>query len=232
VEHQERLARLDGLGRWSNLLIAVGHAVSEQRTYDEQIDDVAGRLLEVSPPGEPAANVHWGSLLRGKLLARAWEQVAAAGTGGGARDPVDRLQQRLQDEWLAQARLAGTADSDLPADMATSQLVAVRITSFVPTIRGRPEAAELSGELAQLPHQMAAYQFAADGDLERTVLLDRLWLQLLAWDHDLLFRDSAGAETVAEVTKHDAAARHLLDQLRLSQAAQLRMWYLKLKREL
>jgi hypothetical protein len=232
AEHRERMVRLNGLKRWNNLHIGLAHAAGQLKVYEEQAEEVLVKLLE-EPLGIPATATDWGVQVRQHLLAQALQLLATAGSDSSAPQPLNTLQFRLREEWQAQARLARVPAAELAGPAPASQLLR---SCLLTQAADRKSQAGISPEtvrsLADIPHRVVALEYSARNDLERTVLLDRLWLEVLAQTHDDSSAGKEGQQLVQDVLREDLAAADLLHQLRISQAGHVRLWLLRLKKEL
>jgi hypothetical protein len=82
--------------------------------------------------------------------------------------------------------------------------------------------------LDMLAHRFTASEYLATNDLQRTVLFEREWAQLLALD--LANRRPPQRERAEQILQElqstDRETRHIVYQLRQGQAALLKLWLL------
>jgi hypothetical protein len=83
-------------------------------------------------------------------------------------------------------------------------------------------------ELERVPHELTAADYVAANDLELTVLLERMWIRVLA--HAVAGRHPDRQKDIdhilEELASADRDATHIAQQLRDGQAALVRLWLL------
>ena len=81
---------------------------------------------------------------------------------------------------------------------------------------------------ALLPHELTTIDYLSDNDLQRTVLLQRVRLELLAKEIARLRNDKKNEANnlVAQLRQKNQQAEDVLAQLRDGERAQLQMWML------
>jgi hypothetical protein len=224
-EHERVLEHLPKFGGWSHLYLALADMADGifVATLDRfQMEELLSRLLgEEITLGDAEA-------VRGLLLRRAYRESAPQESSVSGPQLIDRASEMMLDQYARQANLLGVplpsyADSKNPADTLTA--IIEHYSTRLADADAGTEAARLRGEI---PHQLAAIEYIATNRLHQTVLLERIWLQLLATD---LKRQSPSTSDgtdriIRELRQADRTAGNSLVQLQASQAAIVRLWML------
>jgi hypothetical protein len=227
-EHRQRLERVGMLREWTALRIALAHEIGGLGTYDAKIEETLNGLL--GRPLDLPADATWPARVRVRLLTEALASLADE-PASTRRVPVDILQERLRSEWRAQAVLAEADEKQTGVDARVPGLLQARITAYASALRARIKEGSVAQQLADVPHQVTAIEYLAKNELERVVLLDRIWVWLLAVDHDQALGGDAGMQLVEKLAELDAGGGGLLQQLCQGQACGLRLWLLHLEKE-
>jgi hypothetical protein len=199
-------------------VIANSEKLSQQRT-EAVVGALFGKQLRF------ARDEHWRSACRKMLLQRALELARPA---TAANNEADRAADYLRDLYKEQGLAFGV---DAPDFEEQTQLAAVleRVVKHVAARAARQEQAAADRTyLEQIDRQLQAARFAAQNDLEQTVLLQRVWLRVLVLALQKQVPAQAGTmqEIRQNLDKKDLQATNLLDQLRSGEEAVLRVWAL------
>src|SRR5262249_31626337 len=120
---------------------------------------------------------------------------------------------------------------DSPEFEEQTQLTTVleRLVKHVAARAARQELAPADkAYLEQLDRQLPAVRFSAKNDLEHTVLLQRVWIKVLALalQGQVPAQAKKMTEVQQELDKKDHDAKTLLDQLRSGEEKLVRVWAL------
>jgi hypothetical protein len=217
-ELEDVAARLDAFGKCRNLLVALADVAAKDPITQQTTEAVVGGVL--GQPLRLARDEDWRSLCRKMLLERALD-LTSSGTSG-----ADQAAKILGDMYREQGLTFGVDDPEFLAQTLPTRVLEGLIR-HVATKAGKPKSAPNDKEfLASIDRQLKAAQFVADNDVAHMVLLQRLWIKVLA----IYLQDQAPGPALMEIQqalqKQDGVSRNLLDQLRAGEETVLRMWVL------
>lgn len=223
-EEREAIAAfIPQVGRWKTVRLAMADVISQTPVRQDLVLDVVTRVLGRAPEINPAGN--WRQELRLVLM----RSVAERSVAPLSSHPFDVAQETMLAHYQAQAKLRGAPAS---ASEATSPTAVLRplIEHAAAALRSRA-AGEDQEFLANLPHEMEVAEYLGDNDLRLLVLLERIWLRLLALEISQARADrAADADAIVHTLyADDRAAEHILIQARNGQAALVRLWRLRVE---
>lgn len=167
---------------------------------------------------------HGRSALRQTLLESAYEVLSKASLGGAAAtDRFLALREHLTRVYQAKARMWNVSPGAYltaanPADMLAA-LIEWEIAESPERLTRKPSEANAA---------LASARFRARSELEETVLLQRLWLELLA-DH--IAADSPAKvkriAAIMQASSESSSPQSLLAQLQDGEQLELRLWLIR-----
>jgi hypothetical protein len=160
------------------------------------------------------SDADWRAGSRKLLLQRALELTKPAAAANDADRAADLLRELYKEQGLA-------LGLDAPDFESQTQLAPVleRLVMHVAA-----KAAD-KASLEQIGRQLKAAKFAAANDMEHVVLLQRIWVKVLALDLQGRVKDGkALLEVPQELEKKDGKSSNLLDQLWFGEETALQVW--------
>jgi hypothetical protein len=144
---------------------------------------------------------------------------------------LDELGETYRNLYKAQGMMLGMSEGDALLTAKPSQMIEAVANHLVSRLDGRKSSlAEADrARLALLPHEVAAADYLADGDeLQRAVLMQRVWLKAVALE--VALRQPALADQAREIAERvsdeEAKGQDVLAQLRAGEERGLRLWRL------
>jgi hypothetical protein len=224
-ELDEVAPKLESLGKCRHLLLALADEAADESATQQTTEAVVGGVL-----GQPlrfARDEDWRTACRKLLLQRVLELTTS--TTGPAAQAADMLRDLYKEQGVA----FGLED---PKFLALTRPTRV-LEALTRHVAGKiaPEALPAPDReyLAQLDRHLQAARVVAETDLEHMVLLQRVWLRVLA----LSLRGQVPAQAEAmrqleqDLTAQDRQARTVLEQLRAGEEKVLRVWALVSQRK-
>lgn len=225
-EHQTVLQHTEALTRWTSVRLAMLDQLADTHGKREHVIEVVSRA--VCRDLNPAADSDWRQSLRDALLSGLIGDLeSAAPREGNAQRVYDDLREALRELYIAQARVLG-----VPAELYASGKTPAEVLQQIveaSAAKAPPGSRQQSGQSwADSREQLAAIDYAVGSDLERTVLLQRLRLQLLATQLAHEGKIAAGQADPLLVTlqESDRRAVDLISQLRDAERFHLQLWLL------
>jgi len=226
VEHERVLEVVPKFQRWGKLHLAIADAMYDIKMERDQLRTTLSQLLdEEIRLGDGEAG---RELVRGALLRRAIDEVGSEAASVADPNLVDRASDILLEQYRRQATLQGVA----PAALAEAANPADVLTALIEHYSTRLTAAGLDKldtiELKEIPNQLVAIEYVADNSLQQTVLLERVWLRLVATDlkHQIPSASDEANRIIRDLVEADQTAGNAIHQLRSSQTALVHMWML------
>ena len=141
----------------------------------------------------------------------------------------DRAANLLHEYYTIQARLTGVLPAQYMTTDTPSAVLELAINQVATELSGRVRRPADREYLAALPQHLAAAKYVGTNDVQRTLLLERIWLRLLAAEVVLEHADRAddADQLVAQLGASDTSSKHILTQLRDGHETILRMWLLR-----
>ncbi len=214
-EADEAAAKLTPLAKSRNLMLAMADAVDLTEARKEASEIVVGKLLQ--QPLEFGKDA-WRPACRKLLLLQALDQT---GKKFGAEQAADFLRELYQE----QAVLLGMDAKVLEPMTRPAQVMESMIQHVAEKL-----GTQHKDFLERVPRRLRAAQFAALNDLEHTVLLQRIWIDVLAvhLEQQSPQRAKEMRQVQADLKAADRAAANVLEQLRGGEEKLLRLWTLAL----
>ncbi len=225
-EHNLVLQHAEAVTRWQNVRLALADQVLETRVHEERIQQlfsrVVGRNLELS--GDDWKQQAYEAMIRDVMddLASAEHHQVGAGR------IYDDASMTLRDLYSTQARLLGVLPEQYDAAESPTQVLRLIISRYAAKLGEGNLSDEALQHIATLPHQFAAVEYMGANDLERTVLLQKVWLRTLAFgtaDKQTEKADQAEA-LLEELEQADDRSDNMFAQLRNGERAILKEWLL------
>jgi len=228
AEHQRLLPHVPRLARWNAVRLGLADQLVEPAADSVHQRDLLRGVLGQDVPLQTHEDYRTARrMLLESVLATLAER---AESDDEQLTAIDRGSRTLYELYCIQARLL-----EVPTD-ADSQETAPTLSAVLRTLIARQARTLDAGRLTAterqwletLPHQLIAVDFVAENDLQRTVLLEQLWLQTLSlFIAERVPAQAAAAraivaETQASVAPEDRALR----QLRDLETGLLRLWML------
>jgi hypothetical protein len=200
-EHQAVLQYAHAVTRWPNVRLALADEVMQSSANRDRVVELMSKVLDRAVEIEEDGK--WQQELRDHLLL---EVIRASGAATSPTDGAERiyddLADMLRDAYATRARLLGVPADRYSAASTTAELLRLIIENDAASAtRQNQGSSGLSPALRDLPEKMVAIDYVSENDLQRTVLLQRMWLDLL------VARLAQSGELPAD------QARRLLDEL-------------------
>jgi hypothetical protein len=242
LEHRERLAAVPHLKDSVTLQIALAHEIRQLSARDAAARETIAAFLGEESTWDSSKS-GWQREAQRRLLQQALSQLPG-GSASLSNDIVEQLQEVLWQEYREQAQLLGIPSSEWSDLETASELRRVMLRRHAETLLARwkeRSQKEKSSDRERrvrgaglLPERMAgeimAAEYVAANDVALTILLDRLWIRLLAWEMDFEGQvDEALDEVLEDLTRADQRAVSLMEQLRATQEATVKLWRLRLR---
>ena len=219
-EIESTLTAIGSMRSWKQVRLAVADRLEESKLTPGQRDQVIGALLgPVAPAGGATAAAFKQLLVRDVL----------ADLEGGEAAPVAAAVRpagldALTETYRQRARILAVPAAEYRA--AESPSAGLEMVVRVLDSRGSSARSAARGTL--LAHELEAVRYLAADDPPRTVLLQRLLLELIAEKVAASRPQQAGAaeKIISDLAAADAREGDLIEQLRSGERATLEMWML------
>jgi hypothetical protein len=218
-DHQAVLQHVEALTRWHNVRLGLADGVLETRLSKERIvevfSEVLGRQLVLNG-GQP-----WRERLRELVIRDVIAELeATAPREDGADRIYDDLREALRELYSTRARLLGVSADEYASASTPSEVLQQLIATYAANLNSTA-----ASDTAAWSEQLVAIDYAAEDDIQRTVLLQRLWLQVLA--SGLIQQGTVEAgqagHLLAELDDRDRQPGDVVGQLYAGEKTQLEM---------
>jgi hypothetical protein len=229
-EFQAVLEHAPPLRRWMHARLALADAMESAPIPQERAEQLVSALLG-RPVAAGLAGEAWRQRLAVELLRDVKDelavQVAPTTNQSGLYDDA---QAALRDCYATQARLLGMPVEQYAAAATPSASLHMLIAHKLAELSRRGLAAAQSQRLNALLRERKLVDFVSENDVQRTVLLQRLWLRTLAFETALLTPHLAepAEQITGAVNEFDRQAKNVIQQLQRGENALLDMWQLRL----
>lgn len=225
-EHRAILPHIEELGKWKHVRMAVADQLEEVGINREQLQEIISKLLRRE---YTIANGDVGrEALRVELLQTALADAKKEDVGDQDRFQIyNDAAQALYDFYTSQAILLRT--TEWPEEPVTPTVVArAMLDSRASELLEAKLSADNKMQVQQVHVDLRSIDYLATNDLQKLVMLNRIWLRLLAIEFSVKqpSRSTEGNTIVERLASQDRDAKHVLIQLRDGQEAILRMWLL------
>jgi hypothetical protein len=225
-EHLQMLQLAPQVARWNAVRLGVADQLLEEPGRDTQLQQLLAAILD----GEADLTTDAG---RADIRRRLLTQVSAAlAAKPDTDDPqlrvFDDASNALRDLYTTQARLLSVPPDDYSAAAQPSLVVVALIRHFGTLLSAAKLEAADRALVDELPYRLKAVDFAAENDLQYTVAVQRIWLQLVAL-HVVQQRPEKAAavrDIRAESLQPGSGSETVFEQLRDLQTSLLRVWLL------
>jgi hypothetical protein len=226
-EHERMLREVPPLADWKHLRLALADGLNKAKLTRQQLSElleaILGRRIKF---GEDEAG---REAVRAELLRDVVADMNLASEDSvQAYQSYDALRGMLLRLYKTQAQLMGVAPGEAswegPADVLRSMIEAAAARLLT-----RDLGEDVRREVQETGHQLTALDYVASDDLQRTLLLERQWMRLLAMDVAQRFPRRAATvdEILQDMTRIDRQAPSIVTQMRDGQAILLRLWLLR-----
>ena len=221
-------AKLKSFANCRNLVLALADNAGKEETLPKTAEAIVGAVLGQSLQFSQDAN--WPLACKKLLLQQALEMT------GSKQHGAEQAADLLRDLYKVQGIALGIPAEDFLPLTRPSQVLQTLVKQIAARESGpRPASAPSPGRedqeyLDQLGRHLQVAQYLADNDLEHTVLLQRIWLKVLAirLEQQTPGRAEAMRHLHAELIEQDRRSPGALDQLRGGEEKLLRLWALAL----
>ncbi len=221
-EHELILEHVGAIGRWRTLRLALADQVLDTKLQADRVQDILTKILPRwrSSESEPM----WRERAHEALLEDVLQGLSTSDVGGDTTDGmVDQLADVLRELYVTQARLLGVSADAYAAAANPSDVLRLIVETY---------AAQTSADArigsASLPYEFDAVEYVAGNDLERTVLLQRVWLQTLvaSMERERPREAEVLRRLITELQQTDVQATDLFVQLHAGHRTLLQIWLL------
>ncbi len=227
-EHQAIIDSARRVMRWAYLRLGLADQLGDARVSKPQLRELLSAALRRDVNVDESG---WQQKVHEQLLRDVLADLATYGSAVNADKAAtvyDRAGDSLHELYRTRARALGV----MPVQYRTTESAAAVLQLLVVH-----EAAQLTSTslraidqqfLARLPHELAVVEYLGTNDVRRTVLLQRIWLRLIAINITRRRGERAGqaALLVSSLADRDVTATDLLNQLMDGEATALQMWML------
>jgi hypothetical protein len=229
-EHRQRMLHLSAMKDWNNLRIAIAHEIGTKTGYDFQLEEIVNEYI--GERFEAPTDAHWTKRARARLLRDALQYFSEAADEApdAAAVTLTGLEATVKQQLFMQANLVGVDAKDLKMDATPAEILRAITFAQATALKEKVSEPAQVKSLGEIPYRVAAIDYLTSDDFERTVRLDRVWLELLGIQLDNELRSRDASQQVSDLLQRDLEASGLLEQLRNSQAALVRMWLIRLER--
>jgi len=225
-EQQQLLASASKLTRWNAVRLGMADHLAESGDLDPQATAVLRSAL--GPSVSVATESDRQQARRQLLVMVAADLQHAVTTEDGQLSTIGRHGRAIGDLYRVQAQLLQVPADQFETAPWTSAVLAAMITHLAAQLDRTQLSAVEQERLAALPHELLAAEFVAANDVQYTVMLERIWLRVLA--SHVAGRVPVAADTsqaiVQETLAVEATRDHVLDQLHDLETGILRLWML------
>jgi hypothetical protein len=214
--------KLESLVECRPLMLALADLVGDENAAiaPKYAEAILGGVL--AQPLSFADDKDWRSTSRTMLLQRALDLTRSVTTG------ADQAADFLRDLYKEQGMALGIEAPDFFALTRPTQVLVSLIKHVAEKAAKSNRTTEEKDYLEQVGRHLQAARFLAENDLEYMVLLQRVWIKVLA----LYLQDKAPAQVKAmariqqELEDQDRRSSGVLDQLRAGEEKILQIWAL------
>jgi preprotein translocase subunit Sss1 len=227
-EHQAIVEPARRVARWTYVRLALADQLGDARVSKDQLRELLSAALHRDVNVDESG---WQQKVHEQLRRDVVRDLATSVSTvkeDDAGQVYDRAGDALHELYRTRARAVGLT----PAQYRATTSAAVALQLLVAHEAGQLTSASLRVNdqqfLARLPHELAVVEYLGTNDLRRTVLLQRIWLRLVAINITRRRGERAGQATslVSALAERDVTAKDVLDQLKDGEATALQMWML------
>ncbi len=220
LEHAETVTR------WKHVRLALADQVLDTNLHKERIQALFSRVLRRNIE---LADDDWKQEAYQAMIRDVIEDLSfAAGRQVGAGRVYDDASLALRDQYSTQAKLLGVLPEQYDAAESPARVLRLMIERYAAGLDEGSLSDEARRHLTSLPRQFDAVEYMGANDLERTVLLQKLWLRTLAFGtaHNHAGKADQATTLVDDSEQTDGTADNLFAQLRNGERAILQEWLL------
>lgn len=223
------LVNLNSFAHWPALKLALADEVETARRSRDDLLELVSALVE--GPVNVAQRGPWRTELRSVLLSATLEQLPALEVTQSVFSPalLDNAAKQLADLYRQRGALAGLPDSsneDGPA-VCLGRLIDQELAQ----LRGQQLSDSLSQQVNEARHLRVALSALGENEIAETVALQRVWLRLLAISIEAKHPSKQPdlEKLLAQLEAEDQASGDIFTQLRVGEAALVKLWELGVK---
>ncbi len=225
LEHQEMMDLVPEFRRWKHLRLALADEVVDSSAKDPQLNEVVTTIAQQSFPQTDVND--WKRAVRRSLL----KSVIAQTSSGGASEirdlsVIDRAAKVLRNIYAERARVMGAPSDQADAAESPPQALNLVIDRIAARLSGKRQTPKVKSLLAALPHERAAVDYAADNELSRVAMLQRLALRMITLEalQQRSERSDAIERNLDELAGFDSSAKSVLDQILEAERRTVKLW--------
>ncbi|QDU94897.1 hypothetical protein [Lignipirellula cremea] len=211
--------------QWRQLRMAIADNVIRASQTDKVLQTIVNTLLRSSSDFEPgrAGRLKMREMLLRSVLEELSNERPDVAVAGNAA-VYDAAGAEMLEQYRSRAQLLGASPTDYRSLQTMSQ--ALRLLISLTASKAQPQQAGDKAFVASLAQQLQAVDYVAAGnELRRAVMLQRIWLRLLALQPTALESDKSRT-IIDKVVGRDVAATNLLHQLKDGETSILQMYML------
>ncbi len=229
-DHQAVLQHAQAVTRWHAVRLALADQTLETTTARQRVIEVISRVVGHDLGDGAGDDRTWRVRLRDALLRDVIEELAfAAPPAQGEQRIYSDLADALRELYTSRARVLGVPAEQYSAAASAADVLRLIAENYAartvpPDNRSIPSAVTLR-DCAQ---QLTAIDYAAENDLQRTVLLQRLWNRILAagLTQSGTIQPGQADHLLDELDDADCQAADMFQQLEDAEQTQLQIWLL------
>lgn len=223
-EYSKATLEVPDLARWNRFLLALAdnvaeHDVKANNNNQKVISAALGKAVEIGPDVP-----HWQEYVQRRLMQKVAARAAVRRriAASSPAKKINNAADALLDLYATRARLLGATSAECNSLTSPSDALKLLVSRTAANFKSSSKL------LAQLPHRLTVVDFLADNDLRRTVLLQRLWIELAAAEVAQKYPASAtnAAAIVDELRVRGEQRASAVQQLYDGERAILDVWML------
>lgn len=218
-ELDDVVGKLDGFAKCRNFLLSLADQVVRDEVSQKSAETIVGGVLGESL--KFANNEDWRMGCRKMLLEQALDLTESK--RNGAEEAADLLRDLYKEQGLA---FGLKAETDFAATTRPTHVQAALIRKIAAKAAEQNPDPEDKEFLSQVDRRLQVAQFVAENDLEQAVLLQRIWIRVLAirLQKQAPGRAEAMRRVLGELADSDRRSPSALEQIRSGEEKILRVW--------
>lgn len=225
------LVNLNSFAHWPALKLALADEVETVRRSREDLLELVSALVD--GPVNLSQRGEWRTELRGILLSATLAQLPRLEVKQTVFSPalLDNAANQLAELYRQRGALVGLTDSGNPSEDGPAVCLGRLIDQELAQLRGQQLSETLSQQVNEARHLRVALSALGENEIAETVALQRVWLRLLAIGIEAKHPSKQPdlEELLAKLDAEDQASGDIFTQLRVGEAALVKLWELAVK---
>lgn len=223
------LVNLNSFGHWPALKLALADEIDTVRRSRDDLLELVSALVD--GPVNLTQRGQWRTELRSILLSATLEQLPALEATESVLSPalLDNAAKQLADLYRQRGTLAGLPEN--PSEDGPAVCLGRLIDQELAQLRGQQLSDSLSQQVNEARHLRVALSALGENEIAETVALQRVWLRLLVIGIEAKHpsKQPELEKLFTQLEAEDQASGDIFTQLRLGEAALVKLWELGVK---